>query len=186
VAAAPSLGPANDAPDARADVALALSDSSVADGRIDVSARDGAPDGRLDAVSGLDGKREAGARACSSFDECECLEANGCAPIAEPCWCPEACGAICTCGGGRYIGCAPIDRYTCAGASKQVASLCPAVAAEVEALCSSGAPCAIKCLNEVETCDDVMCTTCKDCKCVQDDYSRCVEECNLQLRDASA
>jgi hypothetical protein len=64
-----------------------------------------------------------------------------------------------------------------------VASLCPDVAADVEALCSPGEPCAIKCLNEVETCDDVGCTTCKDCKCKQDDYGRCIEQCNLQLRD---
>jgi hypothetical protein len=148
------------------------------DTRLDLLAdsTDGQPDAQETVLDG-------GSIACSSLDECACFKTSGCAAIAEPCWCPAACGVQCFCGGGRYFGCVPSGLSTCAAASDRVGKLCPNLAADVTALCpSSGEECTTKCLNEVTSCDDLMCTTCKDCKCMQDSFGRCLEACMLAMR----
>jgi hypothetical protein len=139
-----------------------------ADGKTDAQAASG------DAtyLPGLDGG------GCSSLDECACYKTAGCAAVAEDCWCPAACGVKCFCGGGRFFGCVPLDLAKCTGAADRVTALCPSLAADVRTLCpASDDACSTKCLNDVTLCDDLLCSTCQDCKCKQDKFGSCLEVC---------
>jgi hypothetical protein len=136
---------------------------------------DGSTDG---VVAGLDG-----GAGCSSLGPCECLESSGCAPIAEACWCPTECGMVCTCGGGRFVGCVPRGLSTCESASERVAKLCPDIAVPVTNLCaSSSSECIAKCLDEVTSCSDLECALCSTCSGCDDTFSRCYQDCWLMMR----
>jgi hypothetical protein len=123
---------------------------------------------------------------CVGLDECACGNANGCAPIAERCYCPfPKCGAsgACICGGGHFVGCAPVDLTTCTSAKDRVAALCPSLKGAIfDGLCPSSAnPCTTKCLNEVTSCSDVRCSFCETCGCLGDPFSACVAACKTAL-----
>jgi len=131
--------------------------------------------------AGVDG----GKMACVDLDECRCRAANGCAFLAESCYCPyPQCGAgACVCGGGKFIGCVPVNLSTCDAAKARVAELCPSLHGPTfDKLCEqSSATCITKCLGDVTSCDDVFCTFCEDCKCTADPFSTCVASCSAAL-----
>jgi len=136
-------------------------------------------DGSLDRpAASLDG-----GAGCSSLGPCECLRSSGCAPIAEACWCPTECGMVCTCGGGRFVGCVPYGLSSCESASERVAKLCPDIAVPVTNLCaSSSSECIAKCLDEVTSCSDLECALCSTCSGCDDTFSRCYQDCWLMMR----
>jgi hypothetical protein len=136
--------------------------------------------------------REAGGEtataSCTGLDACTCLATSGCAPIAEPCWCPfPQCNssAACICGGGRFVGCAPQASATCADAKAHLAALCPTLRGPTfDGLCTRPAPeCVIKCLAEVSSCGDISCTLCEACDCIGDHFSTCYGQCVKALGD---
>lgn len=123
---------------------------------------------------------------CVNLDECTCRLTSGCTAIAESCYCPyphcDQSGA-CVCGGGQFIGCAPVDLATCTNAKARVAGLCPHLSGSTfDTLCQrSDSACVTKCLNEVSSCGDVACAFCEACDCVADGFSACVGSCNTAL-----
>jgi hypothetical protein len=124
--------------------------------------------------------------ACVGLDECACIKQEGCSVIAQSCYCPfPQCGpnGACICGGGKFIGCAPADLSSCTGAKASVAKLCPDLyGATFENLCKQdNAECITKCLNDVGSCGDVLCTFCEDCKCMKDSFSTCIDKCVAAL-----
>jgi len=145
-------------------------------GAIDSQPADGAD--QIDAQPG----GFAAESACLTLGSCDCMANPDCAPIAESCWCPTECGVVCTCGGGRYWGCAPAGLATCAGARDRLAKLCPDVAGGVTQLCeSSSGECIAKCLNDFTSCHDIECAFCTVCPGCASIYHRCFDEC----RDAT-
>jgi hypothetical protein len=133
------------------------------------------------ADAGTDSKADASKLACVNLDECSCLTANGCSPIAESCYCPSQCnGSVCKCGGGKSVGCAPVDLSTCANAKARVGTLCPKLSgATFDGLCSqTNTLCITKCLNDVTSCSDVGCTFCEACDCATDNFLTCVGKCS--------
>jgi hypothetical protein len=124
--------------------------------------------------------------ACTRLDECACRSADGCAPIAEPCYCPfPQCGSegACICGGGKYLGCAPTDVATCSGAKAQLATLCPTLKGPTfDGLCGgTNSACVTKCLGEVTSCSDVFCTFCETCGCASDRFTQCLGKCTSAM-----
>jgi hypothetical protein len=119
--------------------------------------------------------------ACVDLDECACGAANGCSIISEACYCPfPQCGSgACICGGGRFIGCAPVELSTCGNAKARVGALCPNIKSTVfDNLCSqTNSACITKCLNEVTSCSDVSCAFCDYCDCATDRFLTCVGKC---------
>jgi hypothetical protein len=109
------------------------------------------------------------------------MAANGCGVLAESCYCPfPQCGSgACVCGGGRFIGCAPVSLSTCADAKARIADLCPSIeGATFDNLCAqTNTACITKCLNDVTSCSEVFCTFCDDCDCATDDFLICVGKC---------
>jgi len=135
------------------------------------------------AVDGLQNGIDAQPPSCVGLDECACAANSACAPIAEPCYCPNACdpGISCFCGGGRFIGCAPAGLSGCAAAAARVAPFCPNPTA-VPSLCGRDSPeCATKCLNEATSCVDVSCSICAGCFCAEDAFSVCYDACVKSL-----
>lgn len=131
-----------------------------------------------------DAGTDSGKLACVELDECTCLNTKGCSPIAETCYCPTQCtSAVCSCGGGRFLGCAPQALGTCAAARDRVAALCPALKGAVfDGLCKrTDSLCVTKCLNAVASCGDIACSMCEGCDCAGDAFSRCQAECGKVL-----
>jgi hypothetical protein len=123
---------------------------------------------------------------CAGFDECTCVAANGCAVITNTCYCPyDRClqGGACGCGGGKFLGCAPVQLGTCAAAKARVAGLCPDISgATFDDLCQqSDAGCITKCLNDVTSCGDVRCSFCEICDCAGDAFATCRSKCRSAL-----
>jgi len=123
---------------------------------------------------------------CVSLDECTCWLTNGCSPITESCWCPyPQCSQSgdCVCGGGKFIGCAPVQLTTCTTAKARVASMCPQLSgATFDSLCQqSDSACITKCLNDVTSCSDISCSMCEACDCVGDAFSQCRASCKSAL-----
>jgi hypothetical protein len=134
-----------------------------------------------------DAGTDTGKLACVGLDECSCLATKGCAPIAESCYCPTQCtGAVCVCGGGRFLGCAPTDLNTCTAAKARVGSLCPQLkGATWDGLCQqSDSACVTKCLDEVTSCGDLSCSMCEACDCASDAFMRCRGACPKTLSTA--
>lgn len=132
----------------------------------------------------VDAGADSGGSSCSALDECACMASKTCAPIAEACYCPSCePGVVCACGGGRYVGCAPVDTATCTSARARVASLCPQLtSATFKNLCTQkGSECTTKCLNEVTACGDITCSMCEGCDCAGDKFSRCMATCQTAL-----
>jgi hypothetical protein len=124
--------------------------------------------------------------ACADLDECACRNANGCAPIVQLCYCPfPQCGnGACICGGGKFIGCAPVSLGTCATARSRVAALCPELAGTgFDNLCASSSDggCITKCLNQVSSCGDILCSFGLTCDRVADPYTMCMSACKSAL-----
>jgi hypothetical protein len=124
---------------------------------------------------------------CKSLDECACRNTNGCAPIAEACYCPfPQCGSngACICGGGKYLGCAPVGLATaCSVAKAQVAALCPTLKGPTfDGLCARpDSACVTECLGKVTACSDVSCTFCETCGCATDRFSQCLASCTSPM-----
>ena len=123
---------------------------------------------------------------CKTLDECACHRTNGCAPIAEGCYCPfPQCSSngACVCVGGKYLGCSPAGLATCSGAKAQLAALCPTLKGPTfDALCSgTNSACITKCLDEVTSCSDVFCTFCEACDCASDRFSQCLGTCTSAI-----
>jgi hypothetical protein len=135
--------------------------------------------------AGTETKADATKLACVDLDECSCMAANGCGPIGETCYCPfPQCGSgACKCGGGKFIGCAPVDLTACANAEARVGNLCPQLAgATFDNLCNqTDTACITKCLNDVTSCADVFCTFCEACDCATDNFLTCVGKCSSGL-----
>jgi hypothetical protein len=134
----------------------------------------------------LDAAPEAEQLSCVDLDECSCLEANGCSVLSAACWCPfPQCGSngACVCGGGKFIGCVPLNYATCEEAKARVASLCPQMNGVTwDGLCDQAdSACIIKCLDQVDSCTDVHCTFCDTCGCFTDRFGTCVEQCKSSL-----
>jgi hypothetical protein len=129
----------------------------------------------------VDTKPDGAKLTCVDLDACSCMNANGCSLIAEACFCPfPQCGAgACVCGGGNFIGCAPVELSTCDKAKARVAALCPTLkGATFDNLCSQkSSECITKCLNDVTACSDVFCTFCETCDCATDNFLGCVGKC---------
>jgi hypothetical protein len=124
--------------------------------------------------------------ACLNMDECTCASANGCSVISNACYCPyPQCspGGACVCGGGKFLGCAPVTLSTCLAAKDRIAGLCPTLSgATFDGLCQqSDSACITKCLNDVTTCSDVLCTFCETCDCATDAFSVCRAKCRSLL-----
>ena len=129
-----------------------------------------------------DAGADTGKLACVGLDECTCADTPGCSVMAEACYCPfPQCGAgACFCGGGRYIGCAPVELASCDSAKARVFALCPTLAGPTfDGLCapSDDTVCITECLNEVTSCTDLFCTFCEGCDCATDRFSSCVAGC---------
>jgi hypothetical protein len=124
---------------------------------------------------------------CSALDECACADANGCAVLAEACYCPfPQCNpnGACICGGGKFVGCVPAGLDSCPDAKARVADLCPSLAGPVlDDLCdrTDDTLCITKCLDELDSCSDIFCSLCVDCDCAVDDFSMCVAQCRTRL-----
>lgn len=123
---------------------------------------------------------------CTSLDECSCVSANGCSVIAESCYCPyPKCSqdGACVCGGGKFLGCAPIKVSTCAAAKARVAGMCPSLSgATFASLCAqSESACTTKCLNDVTSCSQVSCSFCEGCGCMADAFQTCLAKCQASL-----
>jgi len=136
----------------------------------------------IDAGAPADAAADTPPATCKNLDECACRSADACAPIAEACYCPfPQCGSngACICGGGKYLGCAPVGLSTCAGAKAQVASLCPNLKGPTfDGLCNqANSACVTKCLGEITTCSDVSCAFCEACDCANDRFTQCVGNC---------
>lgn len=134
----------------------------------------------------VDAGADAEKSSCAGFDECRCFLANGCSVIAESCYCPyPKCsqGGACVCGGGKFVGCAPVGLGTCAAAKARVAGLCPTLPGPfLDGLCTgTDSACVTKCLNEVTSCDDLSCSSCEACRCAADAFMRCRDACQKQL-----
>ena len=74
-------------------------------------------DGRM----GSDGTGGGDGGGCIGLDECSCWGRRAdCQPIAENCWCPlpKCAPGACICGGGKFLGCAPLASG-CAAASRR-------------------------------------------------------------------
>jgi hypothetical protein len=133
-----------------------------------------------------DAGRDAGKLACVDLDECACFQANGCGVVSEACYCPfpqcSSSGA-CVCGGGKFIGCAPVALTNCTAAKARVAALCPEFSGSpFDTLCApSDTGCVTKCLNQVTACGDMSCYTCRDCKCKADPFMTCLDQCTRAL-----
>jgi hypothetical protein len=128
-----------------------------------------------------DAGTETGRPACVGLDECTCASTSGCSVIAEPCYCqfPQCGSGACFCGGGRYIGCAPVDLASCDSAKARVSALCPQLSGPTfDNLCAgTDTNCITKCLNDVTSCGDVSCSFCEGCDCATDPYLTCVGKC---------
>ncbi len=128
-----------------------------------------------------DAGAETGRPACVGLDECTCSATAGCSLIAEPCYCPfPQCGSgACFCGGGRYIGCAPVDLASCDSAKARVSALCPQLGGPTfDNLCAgTDSNCITKCLNDVTSCGDVSCSFCEGCDCATDPFLTCMGKC---------
>jgi len=123
---------------------------------------------------------------CSALDECACTTTNGCASLTEACYCPfPKCGenGACICGGGKFVDCVPADLATCPDAKARVADLCPSLAGPaLDDLCNpADTLCITKCLDEMDSCDDIVCSLCVDCDCALDSFSMCVAQCRTDL-----
>jgi hypothetical protein len=132
-----------------------------------------------------DAGSETGQPACVGLDECACADTAGCSVLAGPCYCPfPKCGSgACFCGGGPYLGCAPLELASCDSAKARIAALCPEIkGATFDSLCAQPDPeCITECLNEVTSCGDVFCTFCDECDCATDRFSTCVGRCKTAL-----
>ena len=127
--------------------------------------------------------------ACVGLDECTCRATKGCGPIAQSCYCPfPQCDPsnACVCGGGKFVGCAPVALLTCAAARDRVAALCPQLSQtsfhyECEIHEQVASECITKCLNEVGSCGDIDCSFCDACDCEGDVYYACLGKCQNAL-----
>jgi hypothetical protein len=129
---------------------------------------------------------DAGRSDCAGLDECSCRQVNGCGVIAETCYCPyPKCGpnGACICGGGKFVGCAPVQLTNCAAAKARVAAMCPSLSGQTFATVCDGADslCATKCLDDATACSDVRCSFCDSCDCVADPFSACLAKCKTAL-----
>lgn len=131
-----------------------------------------------------DASADSGQLACVGLTECAC-RASDCHVLSEACYCPfPQCGSgSCFCGGGKFIGCAPVGLDTCAAAKKRLADLCPTLRGNTwKGLCQqSDRPCVTKCLNDVGTCDQAVCSFCEGCDCASDAFTTCVSSCERAL-----
>jgi hypothetical protein len=138
------------------------------------------------AVLPSDAGADARALDCAGLDECTCVKANGCSVITDTCYCPfSKClqGGACGCGGGKFLGCAPVHLNTCAAAKARVAGMCPTLSGTTfDGLCQeSDSACVTACLNDVTACEDVRCTFCEICDCAGDAFSTCRAKCRSAL-----
>jgi Tfp pilus assembly protein PilX len=105
----------------------------------------------------------------------------------EACYCPfPQCGSgACICGGGKFIGCAPVALATCAAATARVAALCPElVGTRFDNFCTStsdNSGCVTKCLNQVTACGDLVCSSALACDRATDLYTMCMGACKSAL-----
>jgi hypothetical protein len=133
-----------------------------------------------------DASADSGKLACTGLDECSCALANGCGVISEKCYCPyPKCGndGACFCGGGKFVGCAPVQLTTCVAAKARIAAMCPTLSGRTFDTVCDGADslCATKCLNDATVCSDVRCSFCDACDCAGDPFGACLAKCKAAL-----
>jgi len=134
----------------------------------------------------VDAGTDTGKLDCVDLDECGCMASDSCTVISDACYCPfPQCGSgSCVCGGGKFIGCAPVALDTCAAAKSRVASMCPTLkGATFDGLCQqTDSACNTECLNKVTTCGEASCTFCEACDCEGDAFMGCVLSCKNALK----
>lgn len=153
-----------------------------------------------------------GPQGCIGVSECACFgQRAACTLIAEPCHCPypQCGGGLCACGGGKYLGCAPMAsgcpssvacrpagrhtpqdakgcvscayQETCEQAFAQMTETCSDKKGLLSAFsCARNPSCVTACINALARCEDIGCGLCAQCGCGRvGAFEQCVFKCNM-------
>ena len=142
----------------------------------------------------------AAAPSCIGLDECSCWRRKDCQVVADSCWCPhDSCApnGACACGGGKFLGCAPVasacppivkcrpagrpagpdgkgcyrcdHAQACDLAFKRLKEGCRISDGLLSAFtCARDYPeCLAACANKATRCDEIGCGLCAACGCAK-------------------